>query len=996
MCQLSPSCQAVTAVRRWLGTRGIPAGVREPPEHRGAKGLGMDKYATRTTDENPIAGWGAVLVVALVAAVIWAPIQPAEAAWPGEDGRLVFIIPAADNTALGDVHTALPDGSDLRRLTTSQSATIPAWSPDGTRILFREGGWIKVMDADGANVQTVMSGTIRGDVGWSPDGTRIIYATLDEIRTMPVAGGSPSMIIDCHLCGSPTYSPDGSLVAYIGEGGNLMTMRHDGTNQRTLAEDGSYYRPDFSPDASAIVVDRHKLAAADIWAISVDDGSATPLTSEYQYEWGAVYSPSGTYVAWTKYREHTGTPNDLWVMNANGSGKQLVVERGEHPDWQPVPSSSRFQDVPETHLFFDDIEWMGDEGITRGCNPPENSRFCPDKQVTRGQMAAFLVRALGLIDRLDDPFVDDDDSVFEADIERLAAAGITRGCNPPSNTRFCPDAKVTRGQMAAFLVRALGYTDDGGGDLFIDDNDSIFEHDIDCLGTAGVTRGCNPADGNTRFCPRSYVTRAQMAAFLHRALGDGPSIVTSKLPTGNVDLAYTKALTASGGTLPLTWSIVSGKLPSGLSLSTSGAISGIPTSSADTALDVRVSDSDGRADTTTFDLLIRGTTTRVSVSSDGAQGNTDSFETAISGDGRYVAFVSTATTLVDTPTGGVASVFRHDRMTGETTLVSAGDAGAGSGESFDVAMSSDGRYIAFASYANNLTPGDDNFSSDVFVWDATTKQLELVSADLGGTPAGDDSSGPTLSADGRYIAFASRAADLVSDDGNGVEDVFVRDMISNATEAASLADDEAASTGDSWEPTISGDGSLVAFTSAATNLVPGDANGRPDVYLRDLDTAETTRLSLRYDGTESTYPVDEPAMSSDGRYVAMVTAGDLTGGFGGGCIGVYVVEVSSATVERIDPSRDCTGGPDISGDGRYVIYYHSGDHSFVFDRLTGTSTMVSVSTSGASAEADSEWRRWPIRQAISDDGGTAVFGTNAPNLVPDDTNGMEDIFMHRW
>ena len=133
-------------------------------------------------------------------------------------------------------------------------------------------------------------------------------------------------------------------------------------------------------------------------------------------------------------------------------------------------------------------------------------------------MAAFLVRALDLIDQLDDPFIDDDDSIFEADIEKLAAAGITKGCNPPVNDRFCPDSKVTREQMAAFLVRAIGYVDDGGGNLFIDDDDSIFEGDIDKLGTAGVTKGCNPPV-NDMYCPDSVVTRGQMAAFLHRALG---------------------------------------------------------------------------------------------------------------------------------------------------------------------------------------------------------------------------------------------------------------------------------------------------------------------------------------------------------------------------------------------------------------------------------------------------------------------------------------------
>ena len=170
-------------------------------------------------------------------------------------------------------------------------------------------------------------------------------------------------------------------------------------------------------------------------------------------------------------------------------------------------------------VFEGDIEWMAAAGITKGCNPPVNDRFCPDSVVTRGQMAAFLVRALGLTEQLDDPFIDDDDSIFEDDIEKLAAAGITKGCNPgQGNTKFCPDNKVTRGQMAAFLTRAFKYTDNGGGNLFIDDDDSIFEDNIDRLGTAGVTRGCNPPV-NDRFCPDGKVTRGQMAAFLNRALG---------------------------------------------------------------------------------------------------------------------------------------------------------------------------------------------------------------------------------------------------------------------------------------------------------------------------------------------------------------------------------------------------------------------------------------------------------------------------------------------
>jgi predicted phosphohydrolase len=134
-------------------------------------------------------------------------------------------------------------------------------------------------------------------------------------------------------------------------------------------------------------------------------------------------------------------------------------------------------------------------------------------------MAAFLVRALDLTEGAgSDDFTDDDDSIFEADIERLAAAGITKGCNPPSNSRFCPNDSVTRGQMAAFLVRALDLTEGAGSDDFTDDDDSIFEADIERLAAAGITKGCNPPS-NSRFCPDSRLTRGQMAAFLRRAIG---------------------------------------------------------------------------------------------------------------------------------------------------------------------------------------------------------------------------------------------------------------------------------------------------------------------------------------------------------------------------------------------------------------------------------------------------------------------------------------------
>ncbi len=183
---------------------------------------------------------------------------------------------------------------------------------------------------------------------------------------------------------------------------------------------------------------------------------------------------------------------------------------------QPAEAGQGFND-DDGNIHETAIEAVSNAGITAGCNPPFATDYCPDRLVTRGEMAAFLVRGLGLTETSAIDFADDNDSIFEASIERLATAGITKGCNPPANTNFCPTDTVTRGQMAAFLVRGLGLTDRDPEVDFLDDNDSIFEADIERLATAGITKGCNPPD-NTKFCPHSRLTRAEMATFLTRAL----------------------------------------------------------------------------------------------------------------------------------------------------------------------------------------------------------------------------------------------------------------------------------------------------------------------------------------------------------------------------------------------------------------------------------------------------------------------------------------------
>ena len=183
--------------------------------------------------------------------------------------------------------------------------------------------------------------------------------------------------------------------------------------------------------------------------------------------------------------------------------------------YRVVDSGTRFHDVGADDTFADDIVALAEAGVTRGCNPPANDLFCPEDPVTREQMAAFITRAAGYA-RQDEPFHDvPDDDVFAQDIGAIAANDVTRGCNPPDNDRFCPDAVVTRAQMAAFLVRARGL--ERQAEQFVDvAADDTFAGDIGALAAADVTRGCNPPD-NDRFCPDDPVTREQMAAFLVRA-----------------------------------------------------------------------------------------------------------------------------------------------------------------------------------------------------------------------------------------------------------------------------------------------------------------------------------------------------------------------------------------------------------------------------------------------------------------------------------------------
>jgi plastocyanin len=227
------------------------------------------------------------------------------------------------------------------------------------------------------------------------------------------------------------------------------------------------------------------------------------------------------------------------------------------------------------------IEAVAAAGITKGCNAA-GDRFCPDEPVTRGQMAAFLNRAKGLAATSEDFFSDDDGTLFEGDINKLAAAGIAKGCDPPANTAFCPDDPVTRGQMAAFLVRTFGYSAGAGSDRFSDDDGSVFEADIEKLAEARVTLGCNPPT-NDRYCPDNLVTRAEMATFLGRALN-----LTPILPPTTTTTVGGSSSTSDGGTTTTTEDGTTTSSSSTSSSTTTSSSSTTSTTNAGSTMDVTV------------------------------------------------------------------------------------------------------------------------------------------------------------------------------------------------------------------------------------------------------------------------------------------------------------------------------------------------------------------------------------------------------------------------
>ncbi|HEV7689025.1 MAG TPA: hypothetical protein VGQ80_20780, partial [Acidimicrobiia bacterium] len=393
--------------------------------------------------------------------------------------------------------------------------------------------------------------------------------------------------------------------------------------------------------------------------------------------------------------------------------------------------------------------------------------------------------------------------------------------------------------------------------------------------------------------------------------------------------------------------------------------------------------------------------------------------------------------LVTDDSNGMADVFVHDRATNQTARVSLGANGAQangpSGTDSPPALSADGQIVAFTSAAANLVPGDDNSAEDVFVYDRGRKETTRVSVGPGGVeatapgspgPSTPESYSPALSADGRYVTFASDATNLVADDTNSATDVFVYDRQARTTTRLSLGPGGTQGDGISYNPRISADGGVVAFTSAATNLVGGTdntvaGNGDENVFVRDIKANITSRISTASGSGALAAP---PSLSADGRFVAYAyAAGTLVPGDTNGVTDVFVHDRKTGSTERVSVGPDGLEGnrasdaPSISGDGRFVAFSSDatnlvpGDTNqktdvFVRDRRLGTTTRVSLGdipfnwdeTLGRNRPASPlQADRPSTLPSISGNGRFVAFQSAAANLAEVfDSNSAPDIFVH--
>lgn len=387
-----------------------------------------------------------------------------------------------------------------------------------------------------------------------------------------------------------------------------------------------------------------------------------------------------------------------------------------------------------------------------------------------------------------------------------------------------------------------------------------------------------------------------------------------------------------------------------------------------------------------------------------------------------VAFASRATNLVAGDTNGASDIFvRHPNGVTARLSVNSDEQQATRNpcqicvvpDSDEPKISRDGRYVAFGSWAENLTPNDTNYSKDVFVRDLLNGTTTAVSVSGSGALGNSNSLyGLSISGDGRYVAFTSAASNLVPGDTNNAYDIFVRDLIARTTTRVSVGASSVEANHLSTWPTISSDGRYVAFLSLASNLVTGDTNTSYDVFVRDLAAGTTSLVSLSALNVQapSVSPYDYPAISDNANYIAFTSRSSLHIDDTNGLDDVYIRDRGGNTT--ILASRNATGGPSgyssrpsISADGRYTAFqsssplvgttYDSNGASdiYEYDRLApGTMTLMSEEDNPTGGKTRGNAPSYT--PAISSDGSQIAFASAAAFTSVGTTAVWPGVWLH--
>ncbi|MBB4196769.1 hypothetical protein CCR94_20820 [Rhodoblastus sphagnicola] len=892
-----------------------------------------------------------------------------------------------------------------------------ALSPDGTKIVFSTGvrdplassqAWISQIvteDLETGAINVLTKGDAdSSQASFSPDGTKVVFASLASnlvpgdsngaedvfvldlatgaiTRVSTAANGAQGVWITGNPNGSynPVFSPDGSKVAFTSAFSNLVPGDNTATN---------------SPDWDVFIKD-------------LNSGAITRIPGAAQ---DAVFSPDGTKLLFSSWRSDlvAGDTNNELDLFLKDLATGAITRVSTDSNGKQV-SGGRYQ---------------GDNGSYL-------ASFSPD-----GRKIVFLSTASNLV-------AGDTNGTTDVFVKDLTTGVVTRistasdGSQGTDNTGndiygsfvdwsrpvFSPD-----GSMVAFssdLDNLVPGDANKKADYFVKDlaTGQLIRVDTDAAGNLGS----GPADlrlgtQNIAFTPDGSAvvfTTNQDLLNVGNVAASADSLIYLKhlirAPLSAKDsyaVSYSKPLTidAAHGVLandsgrnkqPLVANLASGAAHGAVTLAKDGSFTYRPSGDfvGQDSFTYIASDSLTAGAETTVTIKVIGNITRVDTNASDAQAysGADYEVVAFSPDGGKIAFISRSGDLVGGGTEMYAQVFVKDLRTGAISEISKANGAAQFQGILSPKFSPDGAKLAYVGYTAS--------GGQIVVTDIATKISTIVSVN-GGAQSNRATNSPVFSPDGTRIAFASDATNLVAGDANNTADIFVVDLASGAIISVSTTAQGGQSNDYSALPVFSPDGTRIAFTSMASNLVAGDTNATPDIFIKDLVTGAVTRVSTDSNGGEIKGYFDQPVFSPDGTKIAFTsTARSLLGG--AGSIGLFIKDLTTGALTRVDTAADGTPAVDTGASALFPVFSPDGSqiafssqasnlvpgdnasngHVFVKNLITGAIRDISTDSFGALANG------WATQPVFSPDGLSVAFFSYASNLAPGDTNNTGDVFI---